>query len=124
MSGLKRHSCVWGYRVPPEWVHNNTQLAQLADVAHAALDSTVTHSEGKASGHIDKGHVVQVWEIRKVDMITKKVTNPVNPIIFSMSFRSAWDGRVIVVWIWVGNDENRGNAERIQASRQGIFIWC
>ena len=78
----------------------------------------------KVSGHIDEGHVVWVWEIRRTDVIMKKVVNLVYLIIFGTSFHSVWDGWVGMVWIQVSNDENGGDTEQIQASRQGIFIWC
>ena len=78
----------------------------------------------KASGHIDEGHVVWVQEIRRTDVITKKFMNPVHLIVFSASFFSAWDGQVVMVWIQVSNDKNRGKAGWIQVSRQGTIIWC
>ena len=101
----------------PNW-HNQLMLSMLLSTVQRPIEKE------KASGHIDEGHVVWVWEIRRMDVIMKKFTNSVNLIIFSMSFCSTWDGQVIVVWIQVSNDENRDNAGWIQASRQGIIIWC
>ena len=71
--------------------HNQRMLPVLLSTVQRPVEKE------KASGHIDKGCVVRVQKIRRMDMIAKKFANLVNLMIQSMSFCSAWDDWVVVV---------------------------
>ena len=56
---------------------------------------------------IDKGYIIQVQEIRQMNVILKEFVNLVNLIVLSSSFHYMWEVQFFIKQIQASNNEDR-----------------